>query len=89
MLLLLFLLLTLVARKRKLFKFELRNVVILEFNLWENSRAMYTILDCSIRLGGSIRARTTRTVNISWTLASWSGLLLRARHGFGLCRWAL
>ena len=25
-----------VARKRKLFKFELRNVVILEFNLWEN-----------------------------------------------------
>ena len=46
------------------------------------------ILDCSIQLGhrGSIRARTTRTVNISWTLASWSGLLLRARHGFGLCR---
>ena len=25
-----------VARKRKLFKLELRNVVILEFNLWEN-----------------------------------------------------
>ena len=51
-------------------------------------RAMYTILDCSIRLGGSIRDSTTRTVNIynSWTLASWSGLLLRARHGFGLCR---
>ena len=49
---------------------------------------LYIILDCSIQLGhrGSIRARTTRTVNISWTLASWSGLLLRARHGFGLCR---
>ena len=33
-------------------------------------RAMYTILDCSILLGGSIRARTTCTVSISWTLAS-------------------
>ena len=75
-----------VARKRKLFKLELRNVVILEFNLWETLRAMYTILDCSILLGGSIRARTTCTVNISWMLASWSGLLLRARHGFSLCR---
>ena len=49
-------------------------------------RAMYTILECSILLGGSIRARTTCTVNISWTLALWSGLLLRARHGFSLCR---
>ena len=49
-------------------------------------RAMYTILDCSILLEGSIRARTTCTVSISWTLASWSGLLLRARHCFGLCR---
>ena len=33
-------------------------------------RAMYTILDCSILLGGSIRACTTCTVSISWTLAS-------------------
>ena len=37
-----------VARKRKLFKFELRNVVMLEFNLWENiarnAILYYTIL---------------------------------------------
>ena len=80
-----------VARKRKLIKFELRNVVMLEFNLLENiaRNAYYTILYYRARLGGAIRARATCTVNIGWTLALWSGLLLRARHGFGLCCWAL
>ena len=75
-----------VARKRKLFKLELHNVVILDFNLWENIARNVYYIDCSILLGGSIRARSTCTVSISWTLASWSGLLLRARHGFSLCR---
>ena len=49
-----------VARKRKLFKFELRNVVRLEFNLWENiarnayynTILYYTILYYRARLGG-------------------------------------
>ena len=42
-----------VARKRKLFKFEIRNVVMLEFNLWENiaRNAYYTILYYTIGLG--------------------------------------
>ena len=42
-----------VARKRKLFKVELRNVVMLEFNLWENiaRNAYYTILYYTIGLG--------------------------------------
>ena len=39
-----------VARKRKLFKFELRNVVMLEFNLWENI-ARNAILYYTIGLG--------------------------------------
>ena len=47
-----------VARKRKLFKFELRNVVILEFNLWENiaRNVYYTILYYTIGLGGGLYA---------------------------------
>ena len=49
----------------------------------------YTILYYRASLGGPIRARAARTVNIDGTLALWSGLLLRARHGFGLCCWAL
>ena len=77
-----------VAWKRKLLKFELRNVVMLEFNLWENI-ACNAILYYRARLGGPIRARATRTVNIGWTLALWSSLLLRACHGFGWCCWAL